>query len=104
MRPISFSEEEYGEKCVNILLDGEAAELVFIDHSNTEISVLGFTNITSMYSVTNSNTYLTNHNWQSNILVRIELEELATLMAMLTYNLRKMFFFVGGKCSCYLHA
>ena len=85
MRPISFSEEEYGEKCVNVLLDGEEAELVFIDHSNTEISVLGFTNITSMYSVTNSNTYyLTNHNWQSNILVRIELEELATLMAMLT--------------------
>ena len=34
-----FPEEEYAEKCVNVLLDGEEAELVFIDHPNTEISV-----------------------------------------------------------------
>ena len=38
-RPLSISEEEYGEKCVNVLLDGEEDELVFIDHPSTEISV-----------------------------------------------------------------
>ena len=37
-----FSEEEYGEKCVNVLLDGEEDELVFIDHPSTEISVSEF--------------------------------------------------------------
>lgn len=33
------SEEDYGEKCVNVLLDGEEDELVFIDHPSTEMSV-----------------------------------------------------------------
>ena len=31
--------DEYGEKCVNVLLEGEEAELVFIDHPSSEISV-----------------------------------------------------------------
>ncbi len=35
---MSFS-DEYGEKCVNVLLEGEEAELVFIDHPSSEISV-----------------------------------------------------------------
>ena len=39
---LNFSEEEYGEKCVNVLLDGEEDELVFIDHPSTEISVREF--------------------------------------------------------------
>ena len=33
------AEEEYGEKCVNVMLDGEESELVFIDHASSEISV-----------------------------------------------------------------
>lgn len=33
------SEDDYDEKCVSVLLEGEEAELVFIDHPSAEISV-----------------------------------------------------------------
>ena len=36
---LSLSEDEYDEKCVSVLLEGEEAELVFIDHPSSEISV-----------------------------------------------------------------
>ncbi len=35
----SFAEDEYDEKVVSVLLDGDEAELVFIDHPSCEISV-----------------------------------------------------------------
>ncbi len=34
-----LSEDEYDEKCVSVLLEGEEAEIVFIDHPSAEISV-----------------------------------------------------------------
>lgn len=34
-----FSDEEYGEKSVSVLLDGEESELIFVDHSSGEMSV-----------------------------------------------------------------
>lgn len=36
---IFFSDDEFGEKTVSILLDGEESEMVFIDHPSTEMSV-----------------------------------------------------------------
>eukprot|EP00095_Tigriopus_kingsejongensis_P003006 maker-scaffold170_size291898-snap-gene-0.14 protein:Tk03006 transcript:maker-scaffold170_size291898-snap-gene-0.14-mRNA-1 annotation:"flocculation protein flo11-like isoform x1" len=35
----SLTEDDYDEKCVSVLLEGEEAELVFIDHPSAEISV-----------------------------------------------------------------
>jgi hypothetical protein len=42
---MSHFSDEYGEKCVNVLLEGEEAELVFIDHPSAEISVNFFLTI-----------------------------------------------------------
>ncbi|XP_028169011.1 uncharacterized protein LOC114358994 [Ostrinia furnacalis] len=36
---LSFLDDEFGEKSVSVLLDGEESELVFIDHPSTEMSV-----------------------------------------------------------------
>ena len=36
-----LSDEEYGEKSVSVSLDGQEAELLFIDHPSTEMSVGG---------------------------------------------------------------
>ena len=33
------SDDEFGEKSVSVLLDGEESELIFIDHPSTEMSV-----------------------------------------------------------------
>ena len=33
------SEDEYDEKCVSVMLEGEETEMVFIDHPHSEISV-----------------------------------------------------------------
>lgn len=35
-------DDEFGEKTVSILLDGEESELVFIDHPSAEMSVSCF--------------------------------------------------------------
>lgn len=32
-------DDEFGEKSVSVLLDGEESELIFIDHPSTEMSV-----------------------------------------------------------------
>lgn len=34
-----FSDDEFGEKTVSILLDGEESEMIFIDHPSSEMSV-----------------------------------------------------------------
>jgi len=34
-----FSDEEYGEKSVSVLLDGEESELIFVDHPSGDMSV-----------------------------------------------------------------
>ena len=34
-----FLDDEYGERCVSVNLDGEESELVFIDHPAGEMSV-----------------------------------------------------------------
>lgn len=34
-----FSDDEFGERTVSILLDGEESEMIFIDHPSTEMSV-----------------------------------------------------------------
>jgi len=36
---ITFADDEFGEKTVSILLDGEESEMVFIDHPSIEMSV-----------------------------------------------------------------
>ena len=33
------AEDEYDEKCVSVMLEGEETEMVFIDHPHSEISV-----------------------------------------------------------------
>ena len=33
------SDDEFGEKSVSVLLDGEESEMIFIDHPSTEMSV-----------------------------------------------------------------
>ena len=35
----SVAEDEYDEKCVSVMLEGEETEMVFIDHPHSEISV-----------------------------------------------------------------
>lgn len=35
----SSTDDESGEKAVSVLLSGEESELIFIDHSTTEMSV-----------------------------------------------------------------
>ena len=35
----TFSDEEFGERSVSVVLDGEESELVFIDHTSGEMSV-----------------------------------------------------------------
>lgn len=35
----SFLDDEFGEKTVSILLDGEESEMIFIDHPSHEMSV-----------------------------------------------------------------
>lgn len=34
-----FADDEFGEKTVSVLLDGEETEMIFIDHPSTEMSV-----------------------------------------------------------------
>jgi hypothetical protein len=34
-----FADDEFGEKTVSILLDGEESEMIFIDHPSVEMSV-----------------------------------------------------------------
>lgn len=34
-----ISDDEFGEKTVSVLLDGEESEMVFIDHPSVEMSV-----------------------------------------------------------------
>lgn len=36
---ICVADDEFGEKTVSILLDGEESEMVFIDHPSSEMSV-----------------------------------------------------------------
>lgn len=53
-----FLDDEFGEKTVSILLDGEESEMVFIDHPSTEMSVSVFffnEEITNFFIVLNSN-------------------------------------------------
>lgn len=35
-------DDEFGEKTVSILLDGEESEMIFIDHPTVEMSVSNF--------------------------------------------------------------
>lgn len=34
-----FADDEFGEKTVSVLLDGEESEMIFIDHASAEMSV-----------------------------------------------------------------
>lgn len=34
-----FSDDEFGERTVSVLLDGEESEMIFIDHPSSEMSV-----------------------------------------------------------------
>ena len=36
---VIYLDDEFGEKTVSILLDGEESEMVFIDHPSSEMSV-----------------------------------------------------------------
>lgn len=36
---MSATDDEFGEKTVSILLDGEESEMIFIDHPHIEMSV-----------------------------------------------------------------
>lgn len=36
---LAVSDDEFGEKSVSVLLDGEESELTFIDHPSSEMSV-----------------------------------------------------------------
>jgi hypothetical protein len=47
------TDDEFGEKTVSVLLDGEESEMIFIDHPSAEmsVSVLCFTTIGAPYSV-----------------------------------------------------
>jgi hypothetical protein len=38
----AVSDDEFGEKSVSVLLDGEESEMVFIDHPSSEMSVSPF--------------------------------------------------------------
>ena len=35
----AYTDDEFGEKTVSVLLDGEESEIVFIDHPSSEMSV-----------------------------------------------------------------
>lgn len=35
------ADDEFGEKTVSVLLDGEESEMIFIDHASAEMSVSG---------------------------------------------------------------
>lgn len=39
LNTLYISDDEFGEKTVSILLDGEESEMVFIDHPHIEMSV-----------------------------------------------------------------
>lgn len=39
MFSFSYIDDEFGEKTVSILLDGEESEMIFIDHPSSEMSV-----------------------------------------------------------------
>lgn len=41
----SHTDDEFGEKTVCVLLDGEESEIVFIDHPSTEMSVSSYDGI-----------------------------------------------------------
>jgi hypothetical protein len=36
---LSAADDEFGEKTVSVLLDGEESEMIFIDHPSAEMSV-----------------------------------------------------------------
>jgi hypothetical protein len=36
---LSAADDEFGEKTVSVLLDGEESEMIFIDHPSVEMSV-----------------------------------------------------------------
>lgn len=42
MHVFNFIDDEFGEKTVSVLLDGEESEIVFIDHPSSEMSVSFF--------------------------------------------------------------
>lgn len=46
---ILFSDDEFGEKTVSILLDGEESEMIFIDHPSHEMSVSTMAHLNSVY-------------------------------------------------------
>lgn len=39
MQCLDDADDEFGEKTVSILLDGEESEMIFIDHASAEMSV-----------------------------------------------------------------
>ena len=45
---ILVSDDEFGEKSVSVLLDGEESEMIFIDHPSTEMSVSFFCVLSSL--------------------------------------------------------
>lgn len=36
---VTSADDEFGEKTVSVLLDGEESEMIFIDHASAEMSV-----------------------------------------------------------------
>ena len=51
-----ITDDEYGERSVSVNLDGEEAELIFIDHPAGEMSV-SYLKIGSRYSLVKTNKY-----------------------------------------------
>ena len=51
-----ITDDEYGERSVSVNLDGEEAELIFIDHPAGEMSV-SYLKIGSRYSLLKTNKY-----------------------------------------------
>ena len=45
---ISFTDEEFGERAVSVILDGVESELVFIDHAHGEMSVSFYSELSSL--------------------------------------------------------
>lgn len=43
------TDDEFGEKTVSVLLDGEESEIVFIDHPSSEMSVSSFLSFNLCY-------------------------------------------------------
>jgi hypothetical protein len=52
------ADDEFGEKSVSVLLDGEESEIIFIDHPSSEMSVSLFHSFVFLYHTFKTNCVL----------------------------------------------